>query len=116
MPRTSSAKPGLTVFFPADNDSGTIASLVITARQSARRLTSRFEIIVVDEGSADATAQIADELQAAVLAAFASRQAAHGPIAERVCAEILSLPLHPALPPSAVAQLADAVAAFDHCA
>jgi glycosyltransferase involved in cell wall biosynthesis len=56
------AKPGLTVFFPAYNDSGTIASLVITALQTARDLTSDFEIIIVNDGSADATAQIADEL------------------------------------------------------
>jgi glycosyltransferase involved in cell wall biosynthesis len=50
------------VFFPAYNDSGTIASLVITAIQSARRLTPDCEIIIVNDGSADATAQIADEL------------------------------------------------------
>jgi glycosyltransferase involved in cell wall biosynthesis len=54
--------PGLSVFFPAYNDSGTIASLVISALQSARRLTRDFEVIIVNDGSADATAQIADEL------------------------------------------------------
>lgn len=53
---------GLTIFFPAYNDSGTIASLVITARQTAHRLTSDYEVIIVDDGSADATADIADEL------------------------------------------------------
>lgn len=37
------------------------------------------------------------------------------PVADRVCAEILSLPLYPALPDTAVAQVADAVAAFDRC-
>ncbi|MDQ3347730.1 MAG: glycosyltransferase family 2 protein [Acidobacteriota bacterium] len=55
-------KPGLSVFFPAYNDSGTIASLVITALQTARSLTSDFEIIIVNDGSADATAEVADEL------------------------------------------------------
>jgi glycosyltransferase involved in cell wall biosynthesis len=50
------------VFFPAYNDSGTIASLVITALQTARRLTDDFEIIIVNDGSADQTAEIADEL------------------------------------------------------
>jgi glycosyltransferase involved in cell wall biosynthesis len=54
--------PGLSVFFPAYNDSGTIASLVIAALKAAERLTPDFEIIVVNDGSADATADIADEL------------------------------------------------------
>ena len=62
MPQPAIRKPGRTVFFPAYNDSGTIASLVITALQTARALTPDFEVIVVDDGSADATAQIADEL------------------------------------------------------
>ena len=56
------APVGLSVFFPAYNDSGTIASLVITARRAARRVTSDFEIIVVNDGSADATLEIAREL------------------------------------------------------
>jgi glycosyltransferase involved in cell wall biosynthesis len=50
------------VFFPAYNDSGTIASLVISARTTAQKLTQDFEIIVVNDGSADHTAEIADEL------------------------------------------------------
>src|SRR5262245_4833588 len=54
--------PSLTVFFPAYNDAGTIASLVIRAMQVASRLTPDFEIIVVNDGSRDATAEIADEL------------------------------------------------------
>jgi glycosyltransferase involved in cell wall biosynthesis len=62
MPQPTDRKPGLSVFFPAYNDSGTIASLVITALQSARRLTPDCEIIIVNDGSADATASIAEEL------------------------------------------------------
>jgi glycosyltransferase involved in cell wall biosynthesis len=62
MPTPATAKPGLSIFFPAYNDSGTIASLVITALQTARELTSDFEVIIVNDGSADATARIADEL------------------------------------------------------
>jgi glycosyltransferase involved in cell wall biosynthesis len=53
---------GLTVFFPAYNDSGTIASLVITAIRSAAKLTPNHEVIVVNDGSSDGTALILDEL------------------------------------------------------
>jgi glycosyltransferase involved in cell wall biosynthesis len=53
---------GLSVFFPAYNDSGTIASMVIRTVRVAAELTPDFEIVVVDDGSADGTAEIADEL------------------------------------------------------
>jgi glycosyltransferase involved in cell wall biosynthesis len=53
---------GLSVFFPAYNDSGTIASMVIRAVKAASELTPDYEVIVVNDGSVDATAQIADEL------------------------------------------------------
>ena len=53
---------GLSIFFPAYNDSGTIASLVITALRTARRLTTNHEVIVVNDGSADGTAEILEEL------------------------------------------------------
>ena len=62
MPRRPARAPGLSVFFPAYNDSGTIGSLVICARQTAASLTDDFEVIVVNDGSADTTAQIIDEL------------------------------------------------------
>src|SRR3954469_23362709 len=58
----SARPPGLSVFFPAYNDSGTIASMVIRAVQTASELTPDFEVIVVNDGSSDATADIADEL------------------------------------------------------
>ncbi len=57
-----SRPPGLSVFFPAYNDSGTIASMVIRAVQAASALTPDYEVIIVNDGSGDATAQIADEL------------------------------------------------------
>src|SRR5919198_2105455 len=56
------AAAGLSVFFPAYNDSATIASLVIPARRAAERLTPDYEVIVVNDGSADRTAEILDEL------------------------------------------------------
>jgi glycosyltransferase involved in cell wall biosynthesis len=59
---TSGSPKGLSIFFPAYNDSGTIASLVITALRTARGLTSDYEVIVVNDGSADTTADILDEL------------------------------------------------------
>jgi glycosyltransferase involved in cell wall biosynthesis len=62
MSQPAADRPGLSVFFPAYNDSGTIASLVISALQAARRLTDDFEVIIVNDGSADGTANIADEL------------------------------------------------------
>ena len=54
--------PGLSVFFPAYNDAGTIASLVITAVHVAGTLTPDFEVIVVNDGSSDETPRILDEL------------------------------------------------------
>jgi glycosyltransferase involved in cell wall biosynthesis len=54
--------PGLSVFFPAYNDAGTIASLVITAVQVAGALTPDFEVIVVNDCSQDDTPRILDEL------------------------------------------------------
>jgi len=53
---------GLTVFFPAYNDSGTIASMVVGAVLAAGRLTKDFEVIVINDGSRDATPIIIDEL------------------------------------------------------
>jgi glycosyltransferase involved in cell wall biosynthesis len=63
MSETPAGKPaGLSVFFPAYNDSGTIASMVIRAVQTASELTPDYEVIVVNDGSADATPDIIDEL------------------------------------------------------
>lgn len=61
-PNATGTPPGLSVFFPAYNDSGTIASMVISALLAARTLTPDHEIIVVNDGSGDATPQILDEL------------------------------------------------------
>jgi glycosyltransferase involved in cell wall biosynthesis len=59
MASSAPAPPSsLSVFFPAYNDSGTIASLVIRALQTASRLTANYEVIVVNDGSTDSTDQI----------------------------------------------------------
>jgi len=63
MSAAPAGKPaGLSVFFPAYNDSGTIASMVIRAVKAASGLTPDYEVIVVDDGSSDATPEIVDEL------------------------------------------------------
>jgi glycosyltransferase involved in cell wall biosynthesis len=54
--------PSLSIFFPALNDAGTIGSMVIRAVHVAGELTRDFEVIVVNDGSTDATAEIVEEL------------------------------------------------------
>jgi len=44
--------------------------------------------------------------------ALASEQPAHCPVADRVCGEVLSLPLYPTLPDDAVSRVADALASM----
>lgn len=52
----------ISVFFPAYNDGGTIASMVISALLTLRELTDDYEVIVVNDGSADYTPQVLEEL------------------------------------------------------
>ena len=52
----------MSIFFPAYNDWGTIASLVVLAAAVARELTDDWEIIVVNDASPDHTPLILDEL------------------------------------------------------
>ena len=58
----SEATPGLSVFFPAYNDAGTIASLALLAHMTARELTGDHEVIVVNDGSPDHTGELLDEM------------------------------------------------------
>lgn len=55
-------KPSISVFFPAYNDAGTIASLVVLADKTCRQLTDDYEVIVVNDGSPDHTGDILAEL------------------------------------------------------
>ncbi len=52
----------ISVFFPAYNDGGTIASMVVSALLTLRELTDDYEVIVVNDGSSDYTAAVLDEL------------------------------------------------------
>jgi glycosyltransferase involved in cell wall biosynthesis len=54
---------GLSIFFPAYNDGGTIPSMVLTAQIAARAITDNYEIIVVNDGSQDHTALVLAELE-----------------------------------------------------
>jgi glycosyltransferase involved in cell wall biosynthesis len=53
---------GLSIVFPAYNDAGTIPSMVIGARLKARELVDDHEIVVVNDGSTDHTADVLAEL------------------------------------------------------
>jgi glycosyltransferase involved in cell wall biosynthesis len=55
-------QPSLSIFFPAYNDAGTIASLVVLAHMTAREIAPEHEVIVVDDGSPDHTGELLDEL------------------------------------------------------
>jgi glycosyltransferase involved in cell wall biosynthesis len=55
-------RPGLSIFFPAYNDAGTIASLALVAHMTAREITDDYEVIVVDDGSPDHTGALLDEM------------------------------------------------------
>jgi glycosyltransferase involved in cell wall biosynthesis len=52
----------ISAVFPAYNDAGTIASIVLAARHALRKISGDFEIIVVNDGSRDLTALVLDEL------------------------------------------------------
>lgn len=58
-----SNRPSISVFFPAYNDAGTIASMVVLADRTLRKLTDDYEVIVVNDGSRDHTAQVLSEME-----------------------------------------------------
>ena len=58
-----SSPPSISVFFPAYNDAGTIASMIVLADRTLRRLTGDYEVIVVNDGSRDHTAQVLSEME-----------------------------------------------------
>ena len=58
----SGKKPSLSIFFPAYNDAGTIASLALVAHMAAREIVDDYEVIVVEDGSPDHTGALLDEM------------------------------------------------------
>lgn len=58
----SNRRDSLSIFFPAYNDWGTIASMVVLSHRVARELTDDFEIIVVNDASPDHVGVILEEL------------------------------------------------------
>jgi glycosyltransferase involved in cell wall biosynthesis len=53
----------ISAFFPAYNDAGTIASMVVAADRTLRELTDDYEVIVVNDASPDHTGEILADLQ-----------------------------------------------------
>jgi len=64
MEKNPPKRVAVSVVFPAYNDAGTIASMVVAARLAARRLADDYEIVVVNDGSADHTGEVLSELEA----------------------------------------------------
>lgn len=56
--------PELSYFFPAHNEAANLAGLVEEALETLPSLAEQFEIVIVDDGSKDATPALADELAA----------------------------------------------------
>ncbi|HEY2917003.1 MAG TPA: glycosyltransferase family 2 protein [Candidatus Limnocylindrales bacterium] len=57
--------PELSYFFPAHNEEANLPGLVAEALEALPALAEQFEIVIVDDGSSDATPRMADELAAA---------------------------------------------------
>lgn len=52
----------ISIFMPAFNEEGNIATTIIDARDAAKTVASDYEIIVVDDGSRDRTDEVVKEL------------------------------------------------------
>ena len=57
-------RPAISVFFPFYNDAGTAASMIVGAVMTLEALSDDWEVIGLNDGSSDATAEILDEVAA----------------------------------------------------
>lgn len=61
-PRAAYALTGLTVVLPCFNEADNVADAVRAATRAARRCAACYEVVVIDDGSSDATAEITGRL------------------------------------------------------
>jgi glycosyltransferase involved in cell wall biosynthesis len=60
--RSGDGRNGLSVFFPVYNDEATVARVTEKALSVCREIADAYEVIIVDDGSPDASGRIADRL------------------------------------------------------
>ena len=58
----TSAKTGVSIFFPCYNDKQSIAKLINYANQIIKKFTTKYEIIVIDDGSTDGSRDLLKKL------------------------------------------------------
>ena len=63
MPQPTRKLSSVTAFFPCYNDAGTIPTMIIRAMQTLREITDDFEVLVINDGSADDSARVLQELE-----------------------------------------------------
>src|SRR6185369_9706582 len=63
-PSPTQVLPGLTVVLPCFNEAGNVGGAVAAATAAAERCALRHQIVVVDDGSTDATATVAAAMAA----------------------------------------------------
>ncbi len=62
MDQAQTPKESITAFFPAYNDWGTIASMVVLVHRVMEQLTDDFEVVVINDASPDHLGEILEEL------------------------------------------------------